>query len=122
MRSGLSRPDTRADAAAQTTEPVVSTGRGLREWLETLSASDRATPAVTFDTRVDRPHVPGSAARRARKRLRLKGYADFDGFRASACTARRGRLPKESSPAPAPGGTARMLTRAESLSGGEGRS
>jgi hypothetical protein len=70
---GLSRPETRADAAAQTSEPVVSSGRGLREWLEALSTPGRVTPAVTFDTRVERPHMPGSAAKKARKRLRMKG-------------------------------------------------
>jgi hypothetical protein len=77
---GLSRPETRSDAAGlgSAAVPVVSAGRGLREWLETLAPSGRATPAVTFDTRVDKPRVPGSAAKKARKRLRHKGFEDFD--------------------------------------------
>jgi len=77
---GLSRPETRREAAGlgPAAAPVVSSGRGLREWLEALAPSDRATPAVTFDTRVDKPHVPGSAAKKARKRLRHRGFEDFD--------------------------------------------
>lgn len=74
---GLSRPETRADAAAQATGPAVSNGRGLREWLEVLAPGDGTTPAVTFDTRVDKPHVPGSAAKKAGKRLRHKGFPEF---------------------------------------------
>lgn len=74
---GLSRPETRTEAATQATEPVVSTGRGIREWLETLAPGDGTTPAVTFDTRVDKPHVPGSAAKKAGKRLRHKGFPEF---------------------------------------------
>lgn len=116
---GLSRPETRADAASQTTEPVVSTGRGLREWLEALSASDHATPAVTFDTRVDRPHMPGSAAKKARKRLRLKGYADFDGPQSFHVHGKAGPLAEgELARARAWGeDLARKLTEAESLAG-----
>lgn len=75
---GLSRPETRKDASAETTGPVVSSGRGLREWLETLSPDSGKPPTVTFDTRVEKPHVPGSAAKKARKRLRQKGFPDFD--------------------------------------------
>jgi flavodoxin len=76
---GLSRPETRRDAAAQATGPVVSTGRGIREWLETLKPVVEAIPTATFDTRVLTPHVPGSAAKKARKRLKEKGFAELVG-------------------------------------------
>lgn len=75
---GLSRPETRADAEREAPTQVVSTGRGIREWLEGLSPGDGGTPTVTFDTRVDKPRLPGSAAKKARKQLSHKGYPSFE--------------------------------------------
>ena len=70
---GMSRPKTRADAAKQVGHSVVSAGIGQGEWLEALPAgSGRAV--ATFDTRVRRPRLPGSAARGAAKRLRALGF------------------------------------------------
>jgi Flavodoxin len=74
---GLSRPETRRDAAAEATDPVVSQGRGLREWLDALEPSGAGVRTAAFDTRVLKPRVPGSAAKKARKRLRSKGFADL---------------------------------------------
>jgi hypothetical protein len=74
---GMSRPETRAEAAKEARSQVVSTGRGIREWVEAL-APGGGTPAVTFDTRVEKPHVPGSAAKKARKRLAHKGFPQFE--------------------------------------------
>ena len=73
----MSRPSTRADAADKTDDPVISTGIGLREWIETL-APTAGVAVATFDTRVRRPRVPGSAARAARKRLRDHGFRSVD--------------------------------------------
>lgn len=70
---GLSRATTRQSAADQATAPLVSRGIGLREWLDAL-APGRAAVA-TFDTRVRRPRVPGSAAHAAERRLRGLGFA-----------------------------------------------
>ena len=70
---GMSRPKTRQDATRQAGGHVVSGGNGLREWLTTLRAQ-RCLPAATFDTRIDKPRVPGSAARGAEKRLRRLGF------------------------------------------------
>lgn len=74
---GLSRPETRRDAAAEARGPVPSSGRGLREWLETLAPTASALPTATFDTRVLTPRVPGSAAKKARKRLHHRGFTEL---------------------------------------------
>ena len=69
----LSRPLTRADANRQGahSDPDL----GLREWLERLGAGRHAEVAAAFDTRFRQGrHLPGSAARKAAKVLRHKGY------------------------------------------------
>ncbi|GAA4783181.1 flavodoxin family protein [Actinomycetospora chlora] len=74
---GMSRPSTRAEAAARAGRPLVSRGDGVREWLEDLPARP-GLRAAAFDTRADRPRVPGSAARAIRRRLR-RSAARVDG-------------------------------------------
>ena len=69
---GLSRPQTRQDAARQATAGLVSRGWGLREWLTSLQAP-AGVAASAFDTRISKPRLPGSAARAAEKRLRRLG-------------------------------------------------
>lgn len=71
---GLSRPTTREDATRQADGDVVSRSVGIREWLEGLPEGDGSVAAATFDTRIDHPRVPGSAARKAEKRLRHLRY------------------------------------------------
>lgn len=71
---GMSRPRTRQDAARQAGRALVSSGIGLREWLESLDAGTAGAGAAAFDTRVHKPRVPGSAARGAQKRLRRLGF------------------------------------------------
>jgi hypothetical protein len=51
----------------------VSDRKGLREWLSELRAVP-GLPAATFDTRIERPRVPGSAARAVERRLRRIGF------------------------------------------------
>jgi Flavodoxin len=70
---GLSRPATRQSAADQAVNGVISAGSGLREWLAAIPEGSSRVAVATFDTRVDRPHLPGSAARAAQKRLRRLG-------------------------------------------------
>jgi hypothetical protein len=71
---GMTRPQTRQDAAKQRGGPVVSEGIGIREWLAGLR-STHPTTAAAFDTRVKtRWPVPGSAARGAMKRLNRLGF------------------------------------------------
>jgi Flavodoxin len=71
---GMSRPRTREDATRQAGGQVVSERKGLREWLTTLERNDGGLAAAAFDTRIDKPRVPGSAARGAEKRLRKLGF------------------------------------------------
>jgi flavorubredoxin len=78
---GLTRASTRADALRRSTTaaPARATTVGLREWLDGLApAADRLAVAATFDSRVRRPRVPGSAARGALRRLRRLGFAPAD--------------------------------------------
>ena len=69
---GMSRPKTRSSAADQATDGLVSTGIGLREWLEDFECSS-TTVAAAFDTRVDKPRLPGTASHAAERRLRRRG-------------------------------------------------
>jgi len=70
----MSRPGTRSKAADETNAPLMSPGIGLREWLAKVSRPAVQVGAAAFDTRVDKPRVPGSAAVAAAKRLRRLGF------------------------------------------------
>jgi hypothetical protein len=71
---GLSRPNTRQDAARDAPRgEVVSAGMGLREWLTELKLPVGGTRFAAFDTKVLRPKLPGSAAKSADKQLRQMG-------------------------------------------------
>ena len=52
---------------------VVTHGRGLRTWLEGLHVGALGVAAAAFDTRVNRPRLPGSAARAADRQMRRQG-------------------------------------------------
>jgi flavodoxin len=72
---GMTRQRTRDDArrqGEQSGHEVVSTGIGMREWLEEVRST--GTAAAAFDTRVGKPWMPGSAARGADKGLRSRGF------------------------------------------------
>jgi hypothetical protein len=71
---GMSRPRTREDATRQANGHVVSERQGLREWLASLERATGDVAVAIFDTRIDKPRVPGSAARGAEKRLRKLGF------------------------------------------------
>lgn len=71
---GMSRPNTRKSAADQAEGDLVSRGIGIREWIEGLTRPTRPVAAATFDTKVDRPRFPGSAAASAHKHLRRTGF------------------------------------------------
>lgn len=70
----LPRESTRQDAGSRTGRALVSTGIGLREWLGRLGRAPRGVTAATFDTKVNKPWLPGSAARTARKLLRRSRF------------------------------------------------
>lgn len=69
---GLSRESTRASAAKETSDALISGGRGLREWLAEATIAS-GIPAAAFDTHATKPNLPGSAASVARRRLRRVG-------------------------------------------------
>jgi len=69
----MSRPSSREDASRQAGEQaIISQGSGIREWLENVTVPTGLAVA-TFDTKVSKPHLPGSAGHAAEKRLRRKG-------------------------------------------------
>ncbi|MEV4471868.1 flavodoxin domain-containing protein [Nonomuraea sp. NPDC049504] len=69
----MSRSSTRRSAAQQTTQPLISRGAGVREWLSALATASAEVCSAAFDTRVAKPRVPGSAARGIARRLRRLG-------------------------------------------------
>lgn len=70
----MSRQTTRADAGRQGADQGAAAGIGLREWIERIAASSTRPPVAAFDTKVNRPKLPGSAARAALGRLRKAGF------------------------------------------------
>jgi hypothetical protein len=72
----MSREDSRRAARDEATEGVVSTGVGLREWLERLQHAEGVRTA-TFDTRMKKAFLPGSAARAAQRRLLRRGFGSL---------------------------------------------
>jgi hypothetical protein len=80
---GLTSPSSRRSAAEQSDGAVTVPETGLREWLESLPPGGGLAVA-TFDTRVDHPRLPGSAAAKAARRLTRRDYrtvADSQSFR-----------------------------------------
>jgi Flavodoxin len=69
---GMSRQSTRQDAARQGQVRPEAVDVGVREWLE-RSPKLTGTAAATFDTKIDKPFVPGSAARKVHRQLRGLG-------------------------------------------------
>lgn len=68
---GLSRPQTRRDAVTRAGGAVISSGPGVREWLD---AADRVRlPIAAFDTHTKKPYLPGHAGRVVDRRLRGLG-------------------------------------------------
>lgn len=69
---GMSRESTRADARKDAPDGAVLSGTGIREWLAELTLP-AGTRVATFDTKVAKPNLPGSAAKAALKHLRRLG-------------------------------------------------
>lgn len=69
---GMTRPASRRAAADQSRGAVQADAVGLREWLATLPAG--TTAVATFDTRMGRLRIPGSAAKGAARLLVQRGY------------------------------------------------
>ncbi len=47
--------------------------RAIREWLDDVRPVTHALKTATFDTKVNSPRLPGSAAKAARAELRARG-------------------------------------------------
>lgn len=72
----MSRESTRQDAATKRTDPLVSQGDGVRDWLARVNVAPGGhPPAAAFDTKVVRPRLPGSAAKAIERRLRKRGFS-----------------------------------------------
>jgi hypothetical protein len=69
---GMSRPATRKSAEDQAGTTATPITTGMREWLDSATVPP-ATVGATFDTRVHVRWLPGSAARKAQRRLRRHG-------------------------------------------------
>lgn len=69
---GMSRESTRRSAVEQGAPPARAKV-GIREWMEQIQLGPRLRLGATFDTRIDHPRVPGSAARKAARRLQREG-------------------------------------------------
>ncbi|MGJ9404819.1 flavodoxin family protein [Nesterenkonia aurantiaca] len=65
---GLSRPQTREEAARRGGHPGDT---GIREWIG--AAGDLHLPVAVFDTHVRHPNLPGAASKKAAKLLRSHG-------------------------------------------------
>jgi FAD/FMN-containing dehydrogenase len=72
---GLSTPDTRQAAQDETSTPVISRDRGVREWLAVLVVLSHHTRTAAFDTHVKQRWVPGSAAHKIAHALARKGLS-----------------------------------------------
>jgi len=71
---GMSKPESRTDAARRAGDRLVSRGIGIREWLGTLRGGSAMVAAAAFDTRIKGPGIVwGSAAKGADKQLRGLG-------------------------------------------------
>ncbi|MGO4103733.1 flavodoxin family protein [Leifsonia sp. YAF41] len=69
----MTRASTREGAVTERGAPQAPE-RGIREWLVALTPPGRAVAATTFDTRVNAPRLPGSAAKAAKRELKELGF------------------------------------------------
>ncbi|MFJ6456095.1 flavodoxin family protein [Paenarthrobacter sp. NPDC091669] len=69
----MTRAATRAEAVKSHSAPH-EPDRGIREWLNQLERPKAEIPVIVFDTRVDKPRVPGSAAKAAKHELHSLGF------------------------------------------------
>lgn len=68
---GMSRASTRPDAHRQSGRPDGPDEPGIREWIAGLGGT--SVRFAAFGTRVSRPRVPGSAAKKAARALKGAG-------------------------------------------------
>lgn len=68
----MSTASTRESARQQGATRIPASG--IREWIERLSTPTSPVPVATFDTRVVSPRLPGSAAKKAMRKLVALGF------------------------------------------------
>jgi|SRR5215207_9564338 len=68
----MTRANTRRSAVSQGASSEKGSQPGIREWISEVTLSDDV-PVATFDTKVVKPHLPGSAAHAADRKLRHRG-------------------------------------------------
>lgn len=68
----MSTASTRESARQQGATRIPASG--IREWIERLSTPTSSVPVATFDTRVVSPRLPGSAAKKAMRKLVALGF------------------------------------------------
>jgi hypothetical protein len=69
----MTRASTRDDAVVKQGAPHAPQ-RGIREWLHLVAGQNHTIRAAVFDTRVNAPRLPGSAAKAAQQELRSLGF------------------------------------------------
>jgi len=69
----MSRPATRENAVSRGADAAGATDTGIREWLDEIADIPPNVQVAAFDTKVRKPHLPGSAGRAAARRLGRKG-------------------------------------------------
>jgi hypothetical protein len=69
----MSRESTRRSAAEQGGDQEAAGHRGIREWIAGSVVHDGVHSAA-FDTKVAKPHLPGSAARAAARKMHRRGF------------------------------------------------
>jgi hypothetical protein len=79
----MSRPATR-ETAVRRNGAERAPARGIREWIGAVGSTPQAISVAVFDTRVETPRLPGSAAKVANRELGLHGFdsiIDAESFR-----------------------------------------
>jgi flavodoxin len=87
----MSRPSTRQSASDQGADPEAAGHDGIREWIGAVTAPEGLLTAA-FDTKVLKPHLPGSAAKSAGRKLRHRGFKKIDDPKTFYVTGTKGDL------------------------------
>jgi hypothetical protein len=72
----MSRPSTRQSAGEQGADPEAASHSGIREWISGVTAP-KGLATAAFDTRIAKPHLPGSAAKSAERKLKRRGFTEL---------------------------------------------
>lgn len=87
----MSRPSTRRSASDQGADPEAAQHDGIREWIGGVMAPEGLL-TTAFDTKVLKPHLPGSAAKSAGRKLRHRGFKKIDEPKTFYVTGTKGDL------------------------------